>query len=138
MTSASKSRIQRKAAAKAASILVPGSAPKAIITLTEVPGTNAGFTIGLGLHGARMEELHPGEQHPVSIVDVIALALTTIIRTQPQDFKDALDQVNNTLLGVQSALEGGADLREAMSAADDALGGAIGDIDVEPETADDA
>lgn len=96
-------------------------APKAIITITEVAGT-AGFTIGLVLHGARMEELHPGENQPVSIVDVIALAVTHTIRTQPKDFQDSVALVNDTLRNIHNRLDAGEALEDAMAGADVTLG----------------
>jgi len=135
MSSASNSRIGRRLAAKSAPKVRPyveGEAPKAIITLTEVPGENGanpGFTIGLGLHGARMQELFPDRAHTVSIVDVIALAVTQIIRSQPQDFKDSVSLVNDTLRNVHQALEGGADVETAMAEADATLDGALSDQD---------
>lgn len=134
MTSASKERVQRRARklAEKATSFKAGDAPKAIITLTEIPGTG-GFQIGLGLHGARMEEIDPGGSHPVSIVDVIALAVTSIIRQQPKDFQDAVNLVNSTLRGVQEQIEGGADVSEAMAGADELLGGAIADVEAPEE-----
>jgi hypothetical protein len=95
-------------------------APKAIITITEAPGT-AGFTIGLVLHGARMEELHPGEEQPVSIVDVIALAIAHTIRTQPRDFQDSVALVNETLCNIHNRLNAGEALDDAMAGADATL-----------------
>jgi hypothetical protein len=134
MTSASNARKQRRAAAKAPAPDL-SEAPKAIITITEVPGTG-GFTIGLGLHGARMDELHPGEKHPISIVDVIALAVTHTIRSQPKDFQDSVALVNDTLRNVNTRLEAGEPIEEAMAGADEALEGAIADIeDFAPEAA---
>ena len=137
MTSASKSRVQRRAAAQAATAATaykPGDPAKAIITLTEVPGTGSGFTIGLGLHGARMEELFPGQPHPVSIVDVLALALSNMLRSQPPAFKDAVNLVNETLRNIQQKVDSGGDILEAMAEADTALEGAM--ADVEPAAAE--
>jgi hypothetical protein len=103
--------------------------PKAIITLTEAPGNPNAYTIGLGLHGAHMEALHPGEDHPVSIVDVIALAAANVINTQPQDFQDAVALVASTLRRVNDQIAGGADEDEALAEADETLGGAISSVD---------
>lgn len=135
MTSASNARKQRRAAAKAPAPDL-SEAPKAIITITEVPGTKGGFTIGLGLHGARMDELHPGEKHPISIVDVIALAVTHTIRSQPKDFQDSVALVNETLRNVNNRLDAGDAIEDAMAGADEALEGALSDVDAfAPEAA---
>jgi hypothetical protein len=131
MTNASKGRIERRVAAKAqakAATWKEGDPIKSVITLTEIPGTG-GFTIGLGLHGARMEEINPGANHPVSIVDVIALAVTAIIRKQPKDFIDEVSLVNETLRNVQQRIEAGDSAEDAIAGADEALGGAINDLE---------
>jgi hypothetical protein len=136
MTASSSARTQRRAqklAAKATAYK-PGDPAKSIITITEVPGSAGGFTIGLGLHGARMEEINPGSTQPVSVVDVIALAVTHIIRSQPQDFQDSVALVNATLRNVNTKLADGASVEEALGGADAALAGAISDIDP-PEAA---
>lgn len=138
MTSSSKARVARRSAEKAIANKLaykPGDPAKSVITLTEVPGTG-GFTIGLGLHGARMEELFPGVQQPVSLVDVLALAITTVVRQQPQDFQDAVALVDKTLREVNAKIAEGVDPIEAMAAADVALSGAVNDVEV-PETSDD-
>lgn len=136
MTSASTGRVQRRARklAEKATAFKPGDAAKAIITLTEVPGTG-GFTIGMGLHGARMEELFPGESFPISIVDVVALAINHILRTNPKDFQESVNLVNSTLRNVQQQIEGGATVDEAMDGVTEALGDAIADVEApaEPE-----
>lgn len=131
MTSASKGRVARRATklAAQAQAYTPGEAPKAIITITEIPGTGGGFTLGLGLHGARMEEIDPGKQHPVSIVDIIALAAVTTIRQQPKDFQDCVSLVNSTLQNVKSRIEDGESPEVAVADADAALDGAISDVE---------
>lgn len=98
-------------------------APKSIITLTET--SSGGFTIGLGLHGARMEELNPGSAHAVSIVDVIALAIANVVKTQPQDFQNAVALVNDTLRSLNEQIDAGDDADEAFDAASDKLDGAL-------------
>ena len=131
MTSASKSRVQRRAAEKVLASKLsykPGDAAKSVITLTEIPGTG-GFTVGLGLHGARMEELYPNTTHPVSIVDVMALAVSAIIRQRPQALQDAVGLVAQTLGNVHKQLAEGASVEDAIASADKALDGAIGDVD---------
>ena len=123
MTSSSKSRLQRRQAKKTAM----SEAPKSIITLTEAP--NGGFTVGLGLHGAKLNELYPGKSFPVSIVDVIALAISNIIQTQPEDFRSAVALVNDTLRSVNQQLEAGADEDAVADAADEALSGAVSTVE---------
>ncbi|UTC29037.1 hypothetical protein MARCHEWKA_05280 [Brevundimonas phage vB_BpoS-Marchewka] len=123
MTTASKSRLQRRQAKKSAMT----EAPKSIITLTEAPG--GGFTVGLGLHGAKMNELYPDKSFPVSIVDVIALAVSNIIQTQPEDFRSAVNLVNETLRDVTRQLEAGADEDAVADAADEALAGAVSTVE---------
>lgn len=127
MTQSSTTRRKRRLDKKTAGI-VKAEAPKSIITLTEAPG--GGFTLALGLHGARMDELFPDESHPLSIVDVIALAVANIIRLQPQDFQNAVKLVNDTLLSVNQQIEDGADVDEAIAGADAALEGAVSDVKV--------
>jgi hypothetical protein len=129
MTSASSARVARRAAEKLIAqktAYKPGDAPKSIITLTE--SANGGFTIGLGLHGARMEELYPGKAHPLSVVDVIAIAVATVIRQQPQEFQDTVSLVNNTLRDINNDITGGKSIEEALAAADPSVTGAMGDI----------
>lgn len=131
MTSSSKARVQKRAqklAAKATAYQ-PGDPAKAIVTFTEIPGTNGGFTIGLGLHGARMEEINPGSTQPVSVVDVIALAVTHIIRSKSPAFQESVDLVNSTLRNVNTNLAEGMSAEEALSGADTVLAGALGDIE---------
>lgn len=123
MTTASKSRLQRRQAQKTAMT----EAPKSIITLTEAPG--GGFTVGLGLHGAKMNELYPGKSFPVSIVDVIALAVSNIIQNQPADFVSAVNLVNETLRDVSRQLEAGEAEDAIAAAADEALGGAVSTVE---------
>ena len=118
MTTASKSRLQRRQAKKTAMT----EAPKSIITLTEAPG--GGFTVGLGLHGAKMNELYPGKSFPISIVDVIALAVSNIIQTQPEDFRNAVNLVNETLRSVSAQIEAGEADQAIAEAVDEALAGA--------------
>ncbi|USN14199.1 hypothetical protein PAPPERLAPAPP_05290 [Brevundimonas phage vB_BpoS-Papperlapapp] len=123
MTTSSKSRLQRRQAKKSAMT----EAPKAIITLTEAPG--GGFTVGLGLHGAKMNELYPDKSFPVSIVDVIALAVSNIIQTQPEDFRSAVNLVNETLRSVTQQLEAGEAEDAIADAADEALAGAVSTVE---------
>lgn len=123
MTTSSKSRLARRQVKKAA----VSEAPKSIITLTEAP--DGGFTVGLGLHGAKMNELYPNRSFPISIVDVIALAVSNILQTQPDDFRSAVNLVNETLRNVTQQLEAGADEAAVSDAADDALGGALTNVD---------
>jgi hypothetical protein len=137
MTSASSSRIARRATAKAqakAATWKEGDPIRSVITLTEVAG--GGFTIGLGLHGARMEEINPGGDHTVSVVDVIALAVTAMIRKQPPAFSEEVSLVNDTLRNVQARIAGGESAEDAIAGADELLGGAIGDL--EAQNGDDA
>lgn len=143
MTSSSKARLERRAAAKAEAKVAkmaaykPGDPAKSIITLTEIPGSPGGFTIGLGLHGARMEELFPGGNHPVSVVDIMALAATQMIRTQPEAFQEAVTKVTDTLRSVHQRLEAGEEASGVMAAADAALGGSVNAADVEGTGDDD-
>ncbi len=76
MTKSSKSRLDRKAADQ----LDREIKPEAVVRLTELPG--GGFTVGLGLHGARMDAIQPGVAHRKSIVDVMALALAYLARSR--------------------------------------------------------
>lgn len=129
MTSASKGRLQRRAQAKAAVKAYDPSEPaKSIITLTEVPGTG-GFTIGLGLHGARMEELFPGVAQPVSVVDVMALALTSMIRKKSTDLEAEVNLTNTMLRNVTERLAAGEGEEAVRELANEALGGALDDIE---------
>lgn len=123
MTTASKTRLQRRKEKKTAM----SQAPKSIITLTEAPG--GGFTVGLGLHGAKMNELYPGKSFPVSIVDVIALAVSNIIQMQPADFVSAVNLVNETLRDVSQQLEAGEAEDAIAAAADAALAGAVSTVE---------
>lgn len=123
MTTSSKARLQRRQAKKTAMT----EAPKSIITLTEAPG--GGFTVGLGLHGAKMNELYPDKSFPISIVDVIALAVSNIIQTQPEDFRSAVNLVNETLRNVTQQLEAGEAEEGVAQDADAALGGALAHVD---------
>lgn len=102
MTTSSKSRLQRRQDRKVAA----NEAPKSIIALTET--ADGGFTISLGLHGAKMNELYPDKSFPVSIVDVIALAVANIIRTKPADFQAAIEKVGETLRQVNADITEGA------------------------------
>lgn len=136
MTSASKARIARRSAEKAIAnklAFKPGDPAKSVITLTEVPGTPGGFTIGLGLHGARMEELFPNTTHPLSVVDVLAMAVATVIRKQPKDFQDIVALVSQTLRDANEQIAAGGDVDTLMSAVDDTLGGTIGDVEASDE-----
>lgn len=116
-------RHERRAEAARATVTPHTEAPKAIITLTETQA--GGFTIGLGLHGARMEELNPGSSHTVSIVDVIALAIANVVKTQPQDFQNAVALVNDTLRSLNERIESGDDTDDAFDDASEALDGAF-------------
>lgn len=133
MTSASKGRVQRRIAGKSARKIVKddpsANLPKSIITLTEMPGVPGGFTIGLGLHGARLEELRPGESHPISIVDIIALAVAQVIRAKPPALDEAVAAVAKSIQQVNQQLDDGVPAAEAMQAANTALGGVLSDIE---------
>lgn len=136
MTTASNSRVQRRAQKLAAKATAwkPGDPAKSIITLTEAPG--GGFTIGMGLHGARMEEMFPGESFPISVVDVLALAINHTLRTQPVSFQESVSLVNATLRNVQQKIDGGESIEDAMAGVDDALSEVVGDVEAaadEPE-----
>lgn len=120
-------RHTRRAEAARATVTPHTEAPKSIITLTETQ--SGGFTIGLGLHGARMEELNPGTSHPVSIVDVIALAISHVVKSQPEDFKQAVALVNDTLQSLNAQIDAGADVDEAFDAASDQLDGAFDTVE---------
>lgn len=134
MTSASNDRVQRRARklANKATAWKPGDPAKSLLTLTEAPG--GGFTIAMGLHGARMEEMFPGESFPISVVDVLALALNHTLRTQPLAFQESIALVNATLRNVQQKIDGGESIEDAMAGVDEALSEVVGDV--EPATDD--
>lgn len=132
MTSASKARIQRRAE-KALSDKMsykPGDAPKSILTLTEIPNTGGGFTIGLGLHGARMNELYPGKPQPVTVVDILALTLADLIRNPTPEFEAAFEKTKQKVLGIEAAINSGV-------APEDAVAGLVsGEAPAEEDEAD--
>lgn len=130
MTSASKSRVARRAAEKALAgklAFKPGDAPKSVITLTETP--EGGFTIGLGLHGARMEELQPGVAHNASIVDIMALTISTLIRQKSKVVEETFNLVAQTVHGVNKKLAEGASVEDALGDANEKLDGAVADVE---------
>jgi len=129
MEAKAKAKVEKKAEA-----FVEGEAPKSVITLTEMPGGTGGFSIAVGLHGARMEELFPGVAHPVSIVDVMALALTHLIRTESPDLKAAVAKVNATLSRVSEAINDGRPAEEAAVEAIADLDTPTAPAPAEPET----
>lgn len=98
MSKASPARLRRKEADKAAKAAasIP-SKPTSVIRLTEgaEPGS---FTVDLGLHGARMELLNPGQAQAVTIVDVMALAISSLIRNNHPALIEAVDLVNTTIM----------------------------------------
>lgn len=99
---------------------------KSKVTFTEIPGSGGGFSIGMSLHGARMEELNPdAEPAPISIVDVIALAVTHIVRTQPEAFAQSVALVKQTLTHIGKQIEAGVPGQEVYAQADESLDGAI-------------
>ncbi|USN15456.1 hypothetical protein KIKIMORA_03140 [Brevundimonas phage vB_BpoS-Kikimora] len=124
MTTASKSRIERRKAARSA-VTLPDR-PTSIISFTE--GENGGFTVNMGLHGARMEALDPGKSHPLSIVDVVALALNTLVRGEHPALIEAMSLVSETLRNVNAQIDAGEDVDAAVAAGNEALAGAFADI----------
>lgn len=104
-----------------------GEAPiRSVVTFTEVPGSNGGFTVAIGLHGAHQQELNPDlETQRVSIVDVLALAVSHIVRTQPEAFRQSVALVNSTIHDVNDRLTAGEDEATVIGEADAALDGAI-------------
>jgi hypothetical protein len=99
---------------------------RSIVTFTEVPNSEGGFTVGIGLYGAHQAELNPDqESQRVSIVDVLALAVSHMVRTQPEAFRQSVALVNATIHEVNARLTAGEDEAKVIGEADVALGGAL-------------
>lgn len=133
----SRSVSKAKKAAKAAPAAGGGNQPvRALISLTEVPGTGGGFTLGLGLHGAHMSAIDPTQEDKsteVSSVDIAALALSYIVRTNPPAFVDAINLVRETLANSAKQIAAGRDAAEAMHEANTILSGSAPPPSNDPE-----
>lgn len=83
---------------------------QAVISLTEQVGNPGGFTIGLSL-----ASFSDGENNRIPVVDIVALAVMTILRELPADFKAALDKINTGVAELTEQLSSGADADEAIA-----------------------
>jgi hypothetical protein len=132
----SNSRKFSRAAAKAKKAAPATGLPvRSLITLTEVPNTGGGFTLGLGLHGAHLAALDPTNEQQsteVSSVDIAALALSYIVRTNPPAFQEAITLVQDTLKHAAKQIAEGMDADAAMARANTVLSGAEAPASDEP------
>lgn len=107
-------------------VTLADTAIRSVVTFTEVPGSQGGFGIGLGLHGAHQQALHPElETQRVSIVDILALAVAHTVRTQPKAFQESIALVKATILDMNARLSAGEDEAAVIGSADQALDGAL-------------
>ncbi len=105
MSIASLARRQRREAERNTPKPDLSGPPRAIITLTATDDTG-GYTIGLGLHGALQSHLNPEQdKFDLQVVDLVALALTSLVRDQSPDFIAALEKVKIEVLGADAALD---------------------------------
>jgi hypothetical protein len=130
MTSASSSRIARRATAKAEAKAATWKEGDPIRRSSPSPRSPAaGSPSASGCTAPAWKRSIRAVTTPVSVVDVIALAVTAMIRKQPQAFIEEVSLVNDTLRNVQARIAGGESAEDAIAGADELLGGAIGDLE---------
>lgn len=72
---------------------------QSILTLTEISDVSGGFTIGMKLHA-----FSGGSAVRVPPVDIIAIALSNILKTTPDYFKEEIARVNTAVDKLSKAL----------------------------------
>lgn len=111
MTRSSSSRRDRRAQKADLAASLP-TVPKSIVTFEELEG--GGFTFGLGLYGALLAEMNPNRSVPVSVVDIMALSIAHLIKTNSKDLADANQHVLNTLHLAHKNIEAGNSVEEVF------------------------
>ena len=86
---------------------------QALLTLTEIPDTIGGFTIGLALASHANPE---GEEvFRIPVVDIILLAVVNTLKNLPKEFQAEIDAVNTAISDLGTALASGEDAEAAIA-----------------------
>lgn len=144
MTRSSETRKARRASpkpepevvAKREPVMKIPERPTSLIQFTELDG--GGFTFSLGLYGALLAELNPDHTVPVSVVDVMALAVVHLIRSNSPDLAAAHQLVYDTLTKVHEGIADGKDVEQVLREASVATGGTLVAADAVQEDSESA
>jgi len=82
---------------------------QSIITLTATSDAPGGFTIGMALHA-----FSGGEITTIPPVDVVAIAVSNILKTTPQVFVDEINGINAAIQALSVALDTNEGLQAAI------------------------